>query len=406
LFASEPGLRGFLDFLIYRTRPDGTHFRWGDSGFFDKTSPDQIALAIEYQHKAAYTFLGAPKKLQPTAYPWGPLTDSTLHDPAAVDALPRVKYFDGIGMLVARSNWNADALYVTFKAGDNYWSHTHLDQGSFTIFHRGALVIDSGIYARYGSDHHFNYAYQTIAHNVTTVTDPRDTVPMPQKEADSRIIANDGGQRRIGSGWGIQPAPLDLNEWREKAHIYHTATITSLNITGSGFTVSADLTPAYTNSESGQGTFSARTRRVERYTRTFALDLDRNSISIDDSLKLTKPEFKVSWVLHSIEEPVMTRDGFVVGGFPGAGTAASGVTATVDDAEPFQIQKIGGPGKEFWLDGINYDNNGEVAALLQRKKNIEPGSWRVEVSPRATSDTVRFSVELTVSSTYNNGAGN
>jgi hypothetical protein len=102
----------------------------------------------------------------------------------------------------------------------------------------------------------------------------------------------------------------------------------------------------------------------------------------------------------------MTRDGFVVGGHPGAGTAASGVTATIDDAESFQIQKIGGPGKEFWVGGINYDNNGEVAALLQRKKNLEPGSWRVAVSPRATSDTVRFRVELTVSSTYSNVAGN
>ncbi|MCP4126238.1 MAG: DUF4962 domain-containing protein, partial [Gammaproteobacteria bacterium] len=30
LFQTEPGLRGFLDFLIYRTRPDNTHMRWGD----------------------------------------------------------------------------------------------------------------------------------------------------------------------------------------------------------------------------------------------------------------------------------------------------------------------------------------------------------------------------------------
>ncbi len=118
---------------------------------------------------------------------------------------------------------------------------------------------------------------------------------MPQEQADPRTIANDCGQRRIGSGWGIEPVPLDLNEWREKAGNYHTATITSLNITELGFKVTADLTPAYSNSESGKGAFSARTRRVELYTRRFALDLDRNRIDIQDSLKLTKPEFKVSW---------------------------------------------------------------------------------------------------------------
>ncbi len=404
-FASESGLRGFLDFLIYRTRPDGTHFRWGDGANFDKQSPDQIALAIEYQHKAAYTFLGAPKKLQPTAYPWGPLTDSKLYDPAAIDALARTRYFDGIGMLVARSNWTVDALYVTFKSGDNYWSHTHLDQGSFTIFHRGALVIDSGAYSGYGSDHHFNYSYQTVAHNVTTVTDPADTVPMPQKQGDPRIIANDGGQRRIGSGWGIEPAPLDLNEWQEKADIYHTARITSLNVTKSGFSVSADLTPAYSNSESGQGAFSSRTRRVERYIRNFTVDLERNSISIQDSLKLTRPDFTVSWILHSIEEPVITRDGFMFSGSPVSGATASNVTATIDDVESFRMQKIGGPGKEFWVDGANYDNNGRVAAVLQKKDQIEPGSWRVEVSPSAVSDTVHFSVELKVSPTYEDDAG-
>ncbi len=399
-FASETGLRGFLDFLIYRARPDETHMRWGDGGNFDKKSPDQIALAIEYQHKAAYTMLGAPRKLQPTAYPWGPLTDGTLYDSAAIEALPRIKYFDGIGMLIARSDWSADALYVTFKAGDNYWSHTHLDQGSFTIFHRGALVIDSGAYAGYGSDHHFNYAYQTIAHNVVIVTDPEDTVPMPQKDADPRIIANDGGQRHIGSGWGIEPAPLDLNEWREKADIYHTAAITDLDITESGFSVTADLTPAYTNSESGQGTFSARTRRVEHYSRRFALDLDRESVHIRDDLKLTKPEFKVSWVLHSIQEPVMTPDGFVIKSNTYAGTNASGVTAIINDVASFRLQKIGGPGKEFWIDGVNYDNNGGVAAVLQKKRQIESGNWRVEISPRNHSDTVQFGVTLRVNSAH------
>src|SRR5574338_617215 len=30
LFRSEPGIRGFLDFLVYRIRADGTQYRWGD----------------------------------------------------------------------------------------------------------------------------------------------------------------------------------------------------------------------------------------------------------------------------------------------------------------------------------------------------------------------------------------
>ncbi|MCK5382400.1 MAG: VanZ family protein, partial [Gammaproteobacteria bacterium] len=179
LFISEPGIRGFLDFLIYRTRPDKSHFRWGDGSHFDRLIPDRIPLAIEYRHAAAYSMNGCPRRLAPTSWPWGPLPDNSLCDPDAVKRLPLARYFDGIGMLVARSDWSPDATYVSFKAGDNYWSHTHLDQGSFTVFQGGALAIDSGAYGgggHYGSDHHMNYAYQTIAHNTITVYDPDDTV--------------------------------------------------------------------------------------------------------------------------------------------------------------------------------------------------------------------------------------
>ncbi|TMH10113.1 MAG: DUF4962 domain-containing protein, partial [Betaproteobacteria bacterium] len=54
LFASEPGIRGFLDFLVYRKRPDATDFRWGDGSAFDKIVPDAIPLALEFLHAPAY----------------------------------------------------------------------------------------------------------------------------------------------------------------------------------------------------------------------------------------------------------------------------------------------------------------------------------------------------------------
>ena len=128
-------------------------------------------------------------------------------------------------MVIVRSSWDEDASYLTFKAGDNFWSHGHLDQGAFTLFKGGPLAIDSGLYGpSYGSDHHMNYSYQTIAHNAITVTDPDDTIPAPPKKKGEapRQIANDGGQRRVGSGWGVESAPLDLNEWLRKSEIYHT----------------------------------------------------------------------------------------------------------------------------------------------------------------------------------------
>lgn len=388
LFASEPGIRGFLDFAVYRTRPDGTHFRWGDAGFFDKQIPDLRALAMEYQHAAAYSLRRPPDLPQPTSWPWGPLSTTTLYDPTAVARLPPNHFFDGIGQAVLRSDWSPTATYITFKAGDNFWSHTHLDQGAFTLYKGGELAIDSGLYGpAYGSDHHMNYTYQTIAHNTITVTDPDDTVSAPGKKEDRRI-ANDGGQRRIGSGWGVEAAPLDLKEWQAKHDIYHTGRIEKIFEQDGITVIIADVTPAYTNKASGKGTFSHRTRRVEKFWRIFAYDRIDDVVIVFDQVRSTQANFRKRWLLHTIEQPRATKNGFVAAIAPnqplGNQLAQAGGKLTGHVLLPKDpiIQIIGGKGFEFFVDDKNYDEKGQVAAVVRTtKKNAEPGAWRVEVMP-------------------------
>jgi VanZ family protein len=401
LFRTEPGLRGFLDFLIYRTRPDKTHFRWGDGSHFDRLIPDRIPLAIEYRHAAAYSLNGCPRRIVPTSWPWGPLPDDSLCDPDSISRLPLARYFDGIGMLVARSDWTPDATYVSFKAGDNYWSHTHLDQGSFTVFQNGALVIDSGAYGgggHYGSDHHMNYAYQTIAHNTVTVHDPDDTVAAPRDEEPPRQIANDGGQRRIGSGWGIEAAPLDLNEWMQKRDIYHTGTMEKVFIEDELVIAVADLTPAYTNIESGKGTFSHRTRRVEQFIRTFGFDQDTGAILIFDRVRASNPDFRKRWLHHSIGKPELTRHGYTVKTTLKDQATRQG-TSRLDvhvllPRNP-DIALVGGPGSEFHVDGRNYDEDGKTLQSVRKKRvPVEAGNWRIELSPSTQAKDDLFMVVL------------
>jgi hypothetical protein len=401
LFQSEPGIRGFLDFLVYRTRPDGTHFRRGDGAFFNRKVPDRIPLAIEYRHAAAYSLNGCPRRMEPTSWPWGPLPDDSLCDPDAVSRLPLARYFDGIGMMVARSDWTADATYVTFKAGDNYWSHTHLDQGAFTIYKDGAIAIDSGAYGGgkgYGSDHHMNYAYQTIAHNTLTVTDPDDTVPAPRENKPSRQFANDGGQRRVGSGWGIEAAPLDLEEWRSKLDIYHTGKIEN-HLTRDGMVVAvSDITPAYTNEYSGQGTFSHRTRRVERLWRTFGYDSVDDVVVIFDQLRTTQPEFRKRWLLHSIELPEHSDRGFSVANKGRTGHPGGRLKGHILLPKTARVQIIGGNNAAFLVDGTNYDEDGALEKQMRKRKNTEPGAWRVEISPENDATDTLFLVVMLPSS--------
>lgn len=396
LFKTEPGIRGFLDFLVYRTRPDNTHMRLGDAAFFDRDSTDRAALALEYRNKAAYSLRRPPRAPTPTSWPWGPLTDDTLYDPDANAALPHSAYFDGLGLLVMRSGWGPDATYITFKAGDNYWSHSHLDQGGFTIYKGGALALDSGYYGpSYGADHHMNYTYQTIAHNALTVTDPDDTVPTPPRDKKpARTIANDGGQRRVGSGWGIEPAPLDLAEWQQKRDIYHTGRIEHL-LMNDGLTVaSADLTPAYTNSLSGKGTFSHRTRRVEEAHRLFGYDEVDDVIVIHDRVVATDADFRKRWLLHSSEKPEVTPNGFIVRALPAPdpGHAGGRLDAHVLLPADRYIQLMGGRGFEFFVDGKNYDEG--ITDKMRARRIAEPGAWRVELMPDTPHEQDEFLVVL------------
>jgi len=403
LFLAEPGIRGFLDFLVYRTRPDGTHFRWGDGAFFNRMVPDRIPLAIEYRHAAAYSLNGCPRRMEPTSWPWGPFPDNSLCDPDAMSRLPLARYFDGIGMMVARSDWTVDATYVTFKAGDNYWSHTHLDQGSFTVYKGGALAIDSGAYGGgkgYGSDHHMNYAYQTIAHNTLTVSDPNDTVPAPREDKPPRQIANDGGQRRIGSGWGIEAAPLDLEEWLSKRDIYHTGKIENhLNRDGLVAAVS-DITSAYTNTHSGQGTFSHRTGRVERLWRTFGYDSVDDVVVIFDQLLTTQPGFRKRWLLHTIDAPLRSKHGFSVAKLPDGATGGSGghLEGHILLPKTPRVHIVGGNNAAFLVDGTNYDEDGALEKQMLKRKKTEPGAWRIEISPENDAVDTLFLIVMLPSS--------
>lgn len=401
-FQSEPGLRGFLDFLVYRIRPDGTQLRLGDSSAFTRDAPDRLALALEYRHAAAYSLAPPPKNPVPTSWPWGPLTDNGLYDPKAVQALPLTKHFDGIGLVVMRSGWDRDASYITFKAGDNYSSFSHLDQGSFTLYKGGPLAIDSGLYYKYGSDHHLNYAYQTIAHNVATVTNPAEAAAISNNEFSrtTRSIANDGGQRRVGGNLELYPHPLDLDEWQAKAEIYHTGRITELKQRDGVVMVSADISAAYTNRFSGEGTVSSRSRRVERYLRTFIYDRINDLVLVYDSINKTEPGFTSRWLIHFPDTPALVGpDRFLLAPRAEDITAGPGGILEGQVLLPAraQITPVGGPGKEFWVDGENYDDKGAVQKAAMRGKRMTPaeaGTWRIEITAATLAETDEFLVAM------------
>jgi len=129
--------------------------------------------------------------------------------------------------------------------------------------------------------------------------------------------------------------------------------------------------------------------KVSEVKRSFVflnLKSDRRpaALIVFDRVTSAKPEFRKSWLLHSINEPAV------------AGSATT-VTRTEDGYNGklvnhtllpaggnCEIVKVGGPGREFWVDGRNYPFR------PHDRGNDEPGAWRIEVSPRAPAATDLF----------------
>jgi hypothetical protein len=242
-----------------------------------------------------------------------------------------------------------------------------------------------------------NYTYQTIAHNTITVTDPEDNVPAPGKEKP-RPIANDGGQRRVGSGWGVEAAPLDRAEWEAKYDIYHTGKIERF-LEADGIVVAvADITPAYTSRRSGEGTFSHRTRRVERFWRVFGYDRVSDAVVVFDQVVATRASFRKRWLLHTLQGPRIAGKEFEVSvpALDRRGRDGGRLHAAVLLPKQAVLNAIGGRGLEFFVDDRNYDEGGKVHEAMKKRaaNGPEPGAWRIEVSPAQDTKEDLFLVVL------------
>jgi hypothetical protein len=276
-----------------------------------------------------------PYGFEPTAFPF--LTPDSASNTATSRAnLQKVRNFTNWGT-VFRTGWGENDTFATLRCGEHYWSHDIQDAGAFTIFSRGALAIRSGTYiAGSASMHYYLYAKQAISQNVPLVIDgtansgndyyASETVGVLRKDGTTSNVPmpNDGGQRRVGSGWqtgnlsAAMQAPADVNEWRRDREEFHACT----NI---GFAVSAgysasfiDMTAAYNNTYShnphtsssiyDQANTTNRTYRVQNAVRGLVF-IPRGTaayVIIYDQLNSANPAMTKKWLLHSIEQPTIS----------------------------------------------------------------------------------------------------
>ena len=388
----DPSQQYVMYDLIYRRRPDGQMMPAGDVNPARRDKPQNYSmpamLAASYYDDP---YLAYEYDRKPNVETHMLMLELLWRDfdlkGKSPDDLPLTRYSGTpFGWMIARTGWGANSVVAEMKVNEQFYgNHQHMDGGAFQIYYRGPLAIDSGSYqgsaGGYNSPHNKNYFKRTIAHNSLLIYDPSEKFACWNYGGGDKteFAANDGGQRMPGDRWDTCRSFKDLlsesyTVGRTLAHEYgpdqHTPEYSYLK---------GDITKAYTG-------------KVDDVRRSFVFlnlepegNADRNPegavtdvpavLMVYDHVVSADPSFRKYWLLHSIEEPQTGKDGFTVARTKDGDSGK--LHCSVLLPESAGIDKVGGPGKEFWVFGNNYPN----AATTRPDPCNERGAWRVEVTP-------------------------
>jgi len=290
--------------------------------------------------------------------------------------LPLTRYFkEPFGAMIARTGWEdglkSPAVVAEMKVGVyNFVNHQHLDAGSFQLYYKGPLTVQSGVYqgknGGYGSEHFRNYYQRSIAHNTMLIYDPNEKFIWGDKE-----VINDGGQRLP-------------NNNRE--------TINLSDFLGDEYNTGEVLAHAF-GPDSNRPEFSylkgnltaAYSSKVKSFTRSFVFLNFKNSkipaaLIVFDNVITANTAFKKYWLLHSVEEPVVNNNTTVIAR-SGKGYSGKMINTTLlPDKNNFTISKIGGATNQYEVFGKNFPQWPNAI-----DNSADSATWRIQLSPKIPS---------------------
>jgi heparin/heparan-sulfate lyase len=378
---------------IYTRRPDGQLMRDGDSFISAQTplgtywsSPFHLMLTSSF-YKDPYLKAEFLKQYQLTLGRyviddiWMLLFDDPNVKPVTNTALPLTKYFgDPFGTMVARTSWdtgkNANTVVAEMKVGGIWFAnHQHLDAAQFQIYYKGGLAIDAGIYegtkGAYGSEHDRNFHKRTIAHNTMLVYDSAEQMVWGRNR-----LSNDGGQRYPNFGYEpVKAEDLFAKGYRVANVIAHAIGPDSLR---PGFSyLKGNITNAYS-------------KKVTDFRRSFVFLNFANAehpaaMIVYDRVVSANPAFKKTWLLHSIEEPAIVGNNATINRTENGYNGRLVNTTLLPVAGNAVITKVGGAGKAFLVDGVNYEQY-----VNRANSSEEAGQWRIEISPKQAKASDHF----------------
>jgi len=377
--------------LIYFMRPDQKYFAsgdGGDDGGHDSTKRFAALLTGTYYDDPYLMTLADFKQLRVNDFYY--VFDLLFLKPNAprkpFSELPQTKYFGSpMGDMIARTSWqigpDSRAAAVYMRLGEYYFgNHQHRDFGTFQLFYRGPLAIDTGIYwgskeTCYGSPQWRYYYQHTVSHNGLMIFDPATA------EQDY------GGQRTKKPRHPNTLEMLKTQDFRWAEVLAHEFGPDTKKPEYSY--LAGDITKSY---------YPSKASKVKRAM--VAFDTGDSTYPcvfvVLDQVVSTNPAFKKAWYLHSIQEPkVQGRTATIIRDGKSYHGGEYGGQLVVESLLPEQarIDKVGGPGKECWneVTGENYQ-----PLTNKRAHYSEIGAWRIEVIPTKPVKADRFLHVLTM----------
>ena len=359
LFGGSAFLRSQARWHLYCLRPDTRTFLRSEDCPSTHAPGANLKnfmhlLAARYRDGAAeFLAQGIERKYAQTAWHEILWRDYALK-PRPPGGWPLSFHFRKLGHVVFRSGWSSPADTVaSLQCGPFYAGHQHLDNNAFVIHKLGSLAVDSGVNDY--TSHRANYYARTIAHNTVTVFDPEETFSSRVwPGGDDAGGSNDGGQLRVGAidrvGKFRPGCPQDAGR------------IVATHC-GSHFSYAA-----------GDASRSYSPRKLKTFVRQM-VHVRPDVFVVFDRVVSTQAGFRKTWLLHTIDRPVLDGAAFTV---TDGGGQLLGRTLLPAQAE---AAAVGGPGREFVVDGKNYPPS-------KGKTDPRAGAWRIEVRPAvaATDD--------------------
>lgn len=380
-------------YFIYSRRPDGQLLRNGDD-YTEQGTPfgkwwplGQSAFFLAGSYYKDPIVINEGLKERPLAQGNDAIFDFLFFDTKAIghqtkNALSLTRYFqEPFGAMIARTGWedgiaSPDVVAMMKVQSYNFSNHQHLDAGSFQLYYKGPLTVQSGIYqgttGGYGDEHFKNYSQRSIAHNTMLVYDPDEHFSLHGK-----AIINDGGQQYPNGG--IEAENLDSL----LAKGYHTGTVLAHAFgpdpVKPDFTyLKGDLTKAYSG-------------KVSDFKRSFVFINFKDpvipaALIVFDHLVTSKKGFKKYWLMHCVEEPkvdsIYTTVSRTQKGY--AGKMIN--TTLLPEKSNLVINKVGGAGRAYEVFGKNFPQ----AMVSPAIASADSAVWRIEVSPRKPAEANLF----------------